>query len=304
MRYYLFKIIVVGSPGIGKTNFVKNIKDNSHYYNDRYYIGVDFEIVNLCVADRQCKFQLWDLKCNQRFLSLHNFFYRGAKCCVLCFDLSNRSSFEDLYYWIKFVRNYEYLIPICLVGLKSDLSNQVSKEQIYDFAENFNVNGVFISSRKMPQRDKVLDHVAKVIIGEYQTPSNRELLDNIKTLREIECSPDSYDRNYGEEMIELILTPLREALITEIEKKQRFNNLTDEEKELFRNFLMSFSRCPICNKQNHSKNLESLFFSRETYKIELKKKLIALMKEINRSLYYNKISIGIPCCECFNKIFN
>ena len=43
--------------------------------------------------------QIWDTAGQERFQSLGVAFYRGADCCVLCFDVTNNKSFDTLEGW-------------------------------------------------------------------------------------------------------------------------------------------------------------------------------------------------------------
>jgi len=59
----------------------------------------------------------------ERFDSLSSFYCRGARAAIICFDLTDRASFEALQTkWIKKVlEEAEQGCHICLVGTKLDL---------------------------------------------------------------------------------------------------------------------------------------------------------------------------------------
>jgi GTPase SAR1 family protein len=69
---------------------------------------------------------------------LSNSFYRGADCCIIVFDITNRESYEGIEQWknnfIESIVHYENLdhsqieIPILLVGNKLDLGGQNKRE--------------------------------------------------------------------------------------------------------------------------------------------------------------------------------
>ena len=113
-------------------------------------------------------------------------------------------------------------------------------------------------------------------------------------------------------------TSLREEMLEELERLRRIvnggedeldekflNNLTAEEKEILDNFVDFFSTCPICNQENHTFYLKRFYFSTNAELIRLKERLLELMKDSSEydGNYYNKIVIGIPCCDCFKQIF-
>ncbi|MFX1479020.1 MAG: hypothetical protein ACFFCI_12890 [Promethearchaeota archaeon] len=82
--------------------------------------------------------------------------------------------------------------------------------------------------------------------------------------------------------------------------------LSDQEKQLYRTFLLYFSRCPICSGKNHISNLNKVFFSNDPFTKRLKENLVELMEdsEFFDELLVGKIKIGIPCCSCFKKVFS
>ena len=81
------------------------------------------------VDDRLVTMQIWDTAGQERFQSLGVAFYRGADCCVLCYDVNVAKTFENLDSWRD-----EFLIqagprdpdnfPFVVLGNKIDLENQ------------------------------------------------------------------------------------------------------------------------------------------------------------------------------------
>jgi hypothetical protein len=113
-------------------------------------------------------------------------------------------------------------------------------------------------------------------------------------------------------------TSLREEMLEELERLRRImnggeneldeqflNHLTAKEKEILDNFVDFFSTCPICNQENHTFYLKRFYFSTNAELMRLKECLLELMKDSIEydGNYYNKIVIGIPCCDCFKQIF-
>ncbi|MHA1293338.1 MAG: hypothetical protein ACTSQJ_11805 [Promethearchaeota archaeon] len=113
------------------------------------------------------------------------------------------------------------------------------------------------------------------------------------------------------------LISLREEMLVELERLRNILNeynieededylkLSDDKKEKFHKFIDFFSICPICKSQNHKKYLYRFFFSADPNKKLLKKRLLRLIEEMEdfNEIYYNNISLGIPCCNCYKIIF-
>ena len=51
------------------------------------------------IGDQLVTLQIWDTAGQEKFQSLGYAFYRGADCCVLTYDITNRKSFENLLKW-------------------------------------------------------------------------------------------------------------------------------------------------------------------------------------------------------------
>jgi GTPase SAR1 family protein len=69
-----------------------------------------------------------------------------------------------------------------------------------------------------------------------------------------------------------------------------------------------FDHCPICKKKNHGTGeLRNIFFNKNNpITIKFRESLLRLIDNIDilNIAYPYKMSFGIPCCECYKKIFN
>ncbi|MFW9988507.1 MAG: GTP-binding protein [Candidatus Odinarchaeota archaeon] len=143
---YLFKSIVVGDGGVGKTALTLRFSKGFFTEDYKMTIGVDFHVKTINIDSIEgpirAKLQIWDTGGQERFSSIRPMYYRGSLGALLIFDLTNISSFEHLPQWIEEVRaNVKTEIPLLLVGNKSDLIEQrtISLEEINNFTRNFNL---------------------------------------------------------------------------------------------------------------------------------------------------------------------
>ena len=125
----LLKVIILGDSGVGKTSLMSqyvNKKFNAQY---KATIGADFLTKEVTVDDRLVTMQIWDTAGQERFQSLGVAFYRGADSCVLCFDVIQPKTFDNLDSWRD-----EFLIqagprdpdnfPFVVLGNKVDLDGR------------------------------------------------------------------------------------------------------------------------------------------------------------------------------------
>lgn len=143
---FLFKSIVLGDGGVGKTALTLRFSKGFFTEDYKMTIGVDFHVKTISIETAEgiikCKMQLWDTGGQERFSSIRPMYYRGSLGAVLVFDLTNYSSFEHIPQWIEEVRtNIKTEIPLLLVGNKNDLTDQrvVSIKEINDFNKEFNL---------------------------------------------------------------------------------------------------------------------------------------------------------------------
>ncbi len=135
----IFKVVVVGQAGVGKTSlltrYVDSVFPEEHYST----IGVDHKIKTLQIDGKLVKLQMWDTAGQERFHSLSINYFRGAQAAMLVFSLDDIRTFEKLSHWIDLADEKKIGYKI-LVGNKcdihcSDSPNAVSSEIIQAFIE-------------------------------------------------------------------------------------------------------------------------------------------------------------------------
>lgn len=57
---YLFKLVIVGNQGVGKSSLFVRFSDGTFLENYLATIGVDFRFKTLDIDNSQCKLQIWD----------------------------------------------------------------------------------------------------------------------------------------------------------------------------------------------------------------------------------------------------
>lgn len=119
---YIFKILVCGNGGVGKTTLLKRYVDGIFEVNTKMTIGVNFFDVNVDIGNGDlCALQLWDFGGQLRFRFMLESYVKGAKGALLLFDLTNSESLSNIEDWIDIIRSKDQDIPILLVGTKMDL---------------------------------------------------------------------------------------------------------------------------------------------------------------------------------------
>jgi Ras-related protein Rab-18 len=126
-RYdHLFKVIVVGNAGVGKTSLIRRFVSDSFSAREASTIGTEFQARVLHLRGLAVKVSIWDTAGQERFRSLTTSWYRGAHAVVLVYDISDRASFDALASWAAEADLYASFADAArlVVGAKLDLDRE------------------------------------------------------------------------------------------------------------------------------------------------------------------------------------
>lgn len=140
---YLFKLLLIGDSGVGKSCLLLRFADDT--YTDSYIstIGVDFKIRTIELDGKTIKLQIWDTAGQERFRTITSSYYRGAHGIIIVYDVTSKESFDSVKQWLQEIERYaSESVNKLLVGNKSDMTSKrvVTTEQGQEMA----------SSLKMP----------------------------------------------------------------------------------------------------------------------------------------------------------
>lgn len=123
---HLFKLVIVGDAGVGKSNLIRVFTSNGFNAVPRPTIGVDFAIKYLEVKDGIVRAHIWDTAGQKRFRAITSTYYAGADGAIVAFDLTRARTFEGARSWIEDLRDHteSKSFSIVLVGNKNDLHNK------------------------------------------------------------------------------------------------------------------------------------------------------------------------------------
>ena len=154
-------MLIVGQSSVGKSNVLLRFADNVFQESFLPTIGVDFKIRTIESDNSIIKLQMWDTAGQEKFKTITAAYYKGSHGIILMYDVTDRSSFNDLQNWMAEVEKYapENVRKI-IVGNKCDIKTerQVSTKEGRDFAaamgmdfietsakENINVEETFLT---------------------------------------------------------------------------------------------------------------------------------------------------------------
>ena len=122
------KIIFVGDEATGKTSIINRIIDNP--FNEIYEvsIGIDFMSKNIRFRGQNTKIQIWDSAGQEKYKGLIPSYIRNSSIVFLIYDVSTKTSFDNIPNWINFIRNIE-TTTLVLCGNKIDVSEREVKKE-------------------------------------------------------------------------------------------------------------------------------------------------------------------------------
>uniref|UniRef100_A0A8D0GJV8 Ras-related protein Rab n=1 Tax=Sphenodon punctatus TaxID=8508 RepID=A0A8D0GJV8_SPHPU len=99
-REHLFKVLVIGELGVGKTSIIKRYVHQLFSQHYRATIGVDFalKVINWD-SKTLVRLQLWDIAGQERFGNMTRVYYKEAVGAFVVFDVTRGSTFEAVSKW-------------------------------------------------------------------------------------------------------------------------------------------------------------------------------------------------------------
>ncbi|MHA2062698.1 MAG: Rab family GTPase [Candidatus Sifarchaeia archaeon] len=133
---YVFKIVILGDPAVGKTSLTRRYVDNMFSKDYLMTIGTNIQTKKVHIHDNAITLNIWDLAGQPLFKNLHPAYCKGANGAVLVLDLTRQNTLNNLHGWAQALWDFVGKVPLVFVGNKADLKSirEVSKEQLLDFA--------------------------------------------------------------------------------------------------------------------------------------------------------------------------
>ena len=101
------KVVLIGESGVGKTSIINRYISNTFSNVLTATPGASFTSKTLFLKEynQSIKFEIWDTAGQEKYRALAKVFYKTAAVCILVYDITRKTSFEELKnYWVNEVK--------------------------------------------------------------------------------------------------------------------------------------------------------------------------------------------------------
>ncbi len=131
-KRFVFKIMVIGDPSVGKTSLIRRFVENRFSEDYITTIGVDFLKKDVLVKDEIVTLVLWDVAGQAKYANFKKYYYQGAVFVIIVFDLTKKQTYYSMSRWLADARE--------LIGPDVDFAIFANKADLKDQCEVFNYN--------------------------------------------------------------------------------------------------------------------------------------------------------------------
>ncbi|XP_065323998.1 ras-related protein Rab-37-like isoform X2 [Gordionus sp. m RMFG-2023] len=185
--------MLLGDSGVGKTCLLVRFKEGSFLGgNFMTTVGIDFRAKKNCrshnlilvkymsktieVENEKVKLQIWDTAGQERYRSITHAYYRDAHALLLLYDVSCKSSFDNIRAWLIEIKQYASPeVVLLLLANKSDVSSsfrKVNKDDGIRIAKENNVYFMEVSAKTGYNVQDAFLFVAKCLLNKSRDPTS------------------------------------------------------------------------------------------------------------------------------------
>ena len=183
----IFKIVLIGDSGVGKTNILSRYINNEFSLATQSTVGVEFGSKIIKKNGKVIKLQIWDTAGQERYKSITSAYYKGSRGAFVVYDITRKTTYDNIDKWIGELKtNGSEDVLIMLVGNKSDLEDKreviteevekKAQEQKLAFCETSALNGKNVEYAFENLINEILKKVEKDKINEAKQLSESKVI--------------------------------------------------------------------------------------------------------------------------------
>ena len=167
---YMFKVLLLGDAGVGKTSLMWRFSDDVFNHTYISTIGIDFKLRTIDVEGNKVRLQVWDTAGQERFHAISVSYYRTAAGIMLVYDITRRGSFENIAKWLRKIDEHakEDVIKL-LIGNKCDMHQHraVKREEGEKLAHEYDMSFFETSAKENESINEAFECTAEEIMERF-----------------------------------------------------------------------------------------------------------------------------------------
>lgn len=173
----LFKLLLIGDSGVGKTSLLFRFSDDAYTPTFISTIGIDFKIKTIELKGKRIKLQIWDTAGQERFHTITTSYYRGAMGIMLVYDITNAKSFDNIQKWLRNIDEHanEDVVKM-IVGNKCDMEDRriIAKERGEGIAREHGIKFMETSACSNINVEKAFLDLSRAILDNQTADQERQ----------------------------------------------------------------------------------------------------------------------------------
>ncbi|MCY3410846.1 MAG: GTP-binding protein [Candidatus Heimdallarchaeota archaeon] len=192
-KHFATKIILIGSPTVGKTSLRRSYLGKSFRANYLQTIGADFSIFSYKVNEHDeasvvTQNSLWDIAGQDLYEKAHPRYFRGSHAALVIFDVTNPDTFDVLDTWIERFTSLSNLGKIiAVIGNKIDLEVKITQQDQDTYITNlrqrlpdYTILSYRTSAKIGTNIQSCVQTTVEAILKQYETPLEKEVKRELK----------------------------------------------------------------------------------------------------------------------------
>ncbi|EGC39005.1 rab11A, RAB family GTPase [Dictyostelium purpureum] len=197
---YLYKIVLIGDSGVGKSNLLSRFTRNEFSLETKSTIGVEFATRTIQTEGKTIKAQVWDTAGQERYRAITSAYYRGAVGALLVYDIAKQATYKSVERWLTELReNADRNIEIMLVGNKSDLRHlrEVSTDEAKEFSEKHKLTFIETSALDSSNVELAFQNILTQIYHLMSRPSHGPIISDEPPAPGVQIDPSEPSSTQG-----------------------------------------------------------------------------------------------------------
>lgn len=158
------KIILVGNAAVGKTAIINRFHYNSFSDTIPSTFVVNYIDHVIKINNENIKIAVWDTAGQEKYKSLTKIFVKDSKIVIFVYDITTKTSFDEVDYWVKTVKDILGDAPVYgLVGNKKDLFQKEEIDEDMGRNKADEIGAIFRLTSAKTERGGINDYMIELV---------------------------------------------------------------------------------------------------------------------------------------------